>query len=204
MFFSLIVISSCKDSLGYDPNVQVTEILRDSVIKPPDDNNPRQFVVDSIRTVFNESYKHNGRYFEIPWFPKTINRKIVMDTSAANKMLWIDWTVESNNSDNDYRGMNRMDRVAGFELNFSALIENRRFNLDGTRERNRWFKLLMKKFMNGSITEFSENSLKATLVILDIDRANGTMRIMLESEIPFNAPFQTKRFSGIIDIFYKK
>jgi hypothetical protein len=204
VLLSISLFISCKDSLGYDPNVQVTEIVKDTVLRPPDDNAPTSFVVDSVKASFKESFKVENRFFDIPWLDLTISRKIIMDTSNSDKLIFIDWKVESRNIDDDFRGMRRIDRVVGFEMNFTGILQTRKFILDDNRDKGNWFKLRIKKFQNQAVNEYTQNSVNAELSILDIDKVRGVIRLVLVVEIPRNSPIQSKRFSGIIDLFFKK
>ena len=63
------LLNACKDSLGYDPNVQVTPIVKDT-IKPPDGNTDTvitKIKIDSLRITLKEFYKSNGKDFFFYW-----------------------------------------------------------------------------------------------------------------------------------------
>jgi hypothetical protein len=199
-----VFLNSCQDSLGYDPNVSITPIGKDTTLLPPDDDQtPTLFTIDSVKTSFKEIIRIRHGYKTYHWFGQTVMKQIKFDTSNSKKKLWIKWAMISKNKDSDYMPI-RIDRVVGFEIAFAAILQARAFNLDLDKESRRWFSLKIKRIRTQKIYEFDRKDLDAKITFVENDKQEGVLKFLLSASIPLHAPFQTKKFEGLVELYYKK
>ena len=206
LFLVLLLLNSCQDSLGYDPNTTVSKIGQDTIIAPPDTNETPQIItIDSVSATFREFVIYHRMLKQSVWTGKTIRRRILFDTTGVAKKIWIDWAMVSDKRDADYIVQHRIDRVYKFEVLFGAILEPKTFNLDKDKKAMRWFSLYLKRMSNDKLYEFNtSNDLDAKIIFVDNDKEEGKLTFLLSASLPIRAPFQVKKFEGLINIFYKK
>lgn len=206
LFLVLLLLNSCQDSLGYDPNISVNKIGQDTIIAPPDTNQtPTIITIDSVKATFREFAVYHMKLQQNIWTGRTIKRRIMFDTTGPNKKIWIDWSMVSNKSDEYYINMHRIDRVYKFEIVFGAVLQPTSYSLDKDKKALRWFSLVLKKIHNDRFYEFNNtNHLDAKIIFINNDKAEGKLTFMVTANLPIRAMFQVKKFEGLIDVFYKK
>jgi hypothetical protein len=199
-----LFLNSCQDSLGYDPNVSISPIGKDTTTLPPDDEQtPTVFTIDSIIGSFKETIRNLHSYKTYRWHGTTVKKEIKFDTSNSKKKLWIKWAMITTNKDTDYIPI-RIDRVVGFELVFAAVLHTRSFDLDLDKDSRRWFLLRIKRARTQKVCAFDRKDLDAKITFVENDKTNGILKFLLMAKIPLHAPFQTKLFEGFVEIYYKK
>jgi len=197
------LLSSCEDSLGYDPHVTIQEVGKDTTVIPPDDNEqPTVFDIDSISFKFIETVKYRHYYKTYTWRGKSLKKIFKIDTSGQNIKLWIDWKMVSTNKDTDYHHI-RMDRVVKFEMIFAAILDTRTYKLDKTPEEQRWFKLYIKNMQKNRVYDFEYPRLDASIHFLEHNREAGMLNFLISAKPPVYAPVQTRKFEGLVYIYYK-
>lgn len=199
----ILALSSCKDSLGYDPNVYITPVSNDTIDKPKD-TPVTAYRLDSIRYSFLESIKMKNHIEDFPWFGVVVNKNIKIDTAKNNPYIYIELGLANRISDDDPAFRDRIDRVVGFDLLFGNEILQKTYNLNLSKEAKKWFNIRFRKIRKTDEFRFSMDELNAQLTIFDNDKENGILKLSLNAQIPEFVPIQTKRFSGIIYIYYKK
>ncbi len=201
---TLSLLNSCQDSLGYDPNVQIQEVGKDTTVIPPDDKElPTVFDIDSASFFFSETVKYRHSYKNYRWNGRSIRKIFRIDTSKENIKLWINWKMVSTNKDTDYNHM-RMDRVVKFELIFAAIIDKSTFKLDKKPEDQRWFQLSIKSITKDIIYDFQYPRLDASIHFIEHNREAGMLNFYIVAKPPIYAPVQTKKFEGMVYLYYKK
>jgi len=192
--------------IGYDPNIVVIPIDQDTIIAPPDTNEtPSIIKIDSVNATFREFVLYHRMLKQYAWTGKTTNRRIMFDTTGPAKRIWINWSMVSDKRDDDYYDMHRIDRVFKFELLFGAVLEPKTFELNKDKNSLRWFSLYLKRMTNDKLYEFNtSNELRAKIIFIDNDKEEGKLTFLLTASLPVRAPFQVKKFEGLIEIFYKK
>jgi hypothetical protein len=214
-FLAILIISfginSCDSSLGYDPNVQITKINKDTTDKLPDTNTIiTNYNVDSVRFVnFQEGIHRQGHDLPphdiVNWTPRVLSKNITIDTSEVYTKLWMDLDLDSPDWDTDLKYIGVKDRVVRFKLNFSAVLNKPTFPLEDTEKNNRWFELSVKT-MPDRITTFNGNQLKSQIVFMEENRDLGYIKLFLEglSSNMMGPKMKVEKFTGFIWIYYKK
>lgn len=200
----IMFLNSCKDSLGYDPNVEIQEIIKDTIDIPPDDSNTGNTIkVDSIKFTFREIVKINNFITDFSWDGLAIKKEFKIDTANNQTSIWIDWEMESKARDTDYINTRRLDRITSFELNFAASLNSREYLLQKSRESRRWFAINIKKIRDDNIYNYHSNMMRSHLQILELDRRRGIIKMFIVSELPPQSPLQIRRFEILLEVFYK-
>ena len=217
----LTLIYSCKDSLGFDPNVVITSITKDTVTTP---TNPPDsaFSVDSLRYNFNEvtflkrdpAPHREAKAFIFSWPCRFTKKDMVIDT-GSKPYISLDWFVESNINYKDYAGSGRVDRIAAFHLVFAKEIsQNTLYSLDKDIEHKEWIEVELNSFpdMRKPMVKKSyygngqtKEKVNAQIRIIDFDKANRFLKLSLDillPDDPFKYYYQTKNLSGTIIIFF--
>lgn len=203
--FSLFLYS-CKDSLGYDPNVQIYPLIKDTVQIPPGGNDTAitKVTIDSLKILLKEQYKANNRLFYFYWEGKIVNKEIILDTAAKANFLWFSLAMQTTKTDREFTNDYRWDWVKEFEIKFAANAEQQSIVLDKDKADNRWFSLTLKKSSHMmDIYTYSKFELNSQVSIIDHDFEKKTIKISFISTLPVNAPFFTKQFTGVITLYYK-
>lgn len=200
----IIANYSCEDSLGYDPNVTINEIIKDTTdVSPSDTAKQTVFKVDSINSYFKEYVKFGYGHKEYNWFGKTVKKSIRLDTSNNKTILWLDWHVESLLNDNDYRGTGRIDRVNRFELQFEAILDSRTYELNLDKQLKRKLIVEFVRMKSGPTLRVEPSQYHAQFFVVRNDRKEGILTMMFVVDIKPGIPLQVKRFDGLIHIHYK-
>ncbi len=201
-----LLIYSCKDSLGYDPNVQTYRLTKDTV-KLPDggtDTINTKLNIDSIRITLKEQYKLNSREYYFFWEGRIVSKEIILDTATKSNFLWFALAMQTTKTDQEFTNSYRWDWVKEFEIKFAANAVEQSFELDKEKVDNRWFSITLKKssHMMDSYT-FSKMELNTLVNIIDHDFEKKTIKLSFIATLAANAPFYTKQFTGLITIYYK-
>jgi len=200
----VLFLNSCKDSLGYDPNVEIQEIIKDTIDIPPDDSNIHNIIkIDSTKYSFREIVKIDNSTTDFYWEGVAIKKSFKIDTAYNQTLIWIDWEMESKAKDTDYMNTRRLDRVTSFELNFAAALNSREYLLQNSRESRRWLSINIKKIRGNNIYNYLSNMMRSNLQILELDRRRGIIKMFVVSELPPHSPFQIRRFEILFEIFFK-
>lgn len=205
IFLIVVILSSCQDPLGYDPNVSVSKIGQDTIIAPPDTvTTPTIIKIDSINVSFKEYFMYQMRLREHTWTGKTTRRKILLDTAGINNKIWIDWAMVSNVPDEYYFKEHLDSKVNNFELIFGAVLQPDAIRLNKDKKSLRWFSLGLKRLPNQKIYVFNpSNNLNTKIMLINNNKSQGKVTLLLTSDLPMRAPFLVKKFEGLIDIYYK-
>lgn len=197
-------LNSCKDSLGYDPNVEIQEIIKDTIDILPDDSNiHNEIIVDSTKYICREIVKINNSTSDYFWEGLATKKVFKIDTSYNQFFVWIDWEMSSKAKDTDYLNTQRLDRVTNFQLNFAASLKSREYSLQNNRESRRWFALNIKKIRENLNYNYHSNMMRSNLQILELDQRRGVLKMFIISELPPHSPFQIRRFEILLEIFFK-
>ncbi len=205
IFLIVVILSSCQDPLGYDPNVSVSKIGQDTIIAPPDTATTHTIItIDSINASFKEYFIYHMRLREHKWTGKTTRRKILLDTAGVNNKIWIDWAMVSDVPDEYYLKEHLDSKVNNFELIFGAVLQPDAIILNKDKKSLRWFSLELKRFPNQKIYVFNPlNNLNTKIMLINNNKSQGKLTLLLISDLPLRAPFLVKKFEGLIDIYYK-
>jgi hypothetical protein len=197
-----LAMNSCKDSLGYDPNVEIISLTKDTMTVP-DQPSTKVYMVDSIRYIFNEM----GQFGPLPdWIGKSDYLSLQMDTSSNPFTIYLNWEMRNTKNDNDYMMM-RNDYVMGFQLNFVAKLSKATYILNSDSTHGKWFSLCMRNIHKDHIDYFSSmynNDLTSQINIVRLDTNLGMLQLYLQSRFRDDIPYNIKGFNGNISIFYKK
>jgi hypothetical protein len=215
LYIEIVILSfgiySCDSSLGYDPNVQITKLNKDTTDNLPDTTKIiTNFNVDSIKFVdFQEGIHRQGHdlppHDVIVWVPRILRKNIVIDTSGIYTKLWMYLDIYSPDQDIDLKYKGVLDRVFKFKLNFAAVLNKLNYNLDDIEKNNHWFELSIKS-MPYQFTIFNGSQLNSQILFLEENRDLGYIKLFLEGihsdmMIP---KLKVEKFSGFIWIYYKK
>jgi hypothetical protein len=215
VFVMSLGIYSCDSSLGYDPNVQITKINKDTTSNSPDSSNKEViFNLDSIRfdgfkeTVFikQDHEPQPPKRILLDWNYYVVSKNIRIDTSDTDTKLWIDLDLINKDPDNAPKYKDIIDRVVSFNLSFAAVLNTQIFKLDDPSKNTRWFELSVKGLQQNNNGTFNGSQIPSQMVILENNREIGYIKILLES-IPLenlHNNIKIEKFSGFIWLYYKK
>jgi hypothetical protein len=206
VFITGLIIYSCDDSLGYDPNVKITKINVDN----GDDNEnpfpPQKFKVDSIQYLFKEVDNISGSYWDkyFEWKHRIIKSEFFLDTSHADLELWIELEMENNQLDKEHLDSGRVDRVTRFELLFNAPLTGPSFWLMNKQKDRRWLKLYIRNMEHNKEYEYNGSELWGpSLFISENNRSKGQLKLILSTDIRTKDKLRVEKFFGYINLFYK-
>lgn len=200
------MLNSCKDSLGYDPNVQILPLIKDTVQIPPKGNDTAitKVTIDSLKIVLKEQYKTSKNTYYFYWIGRITQKEIILDTAAKANFLWFSLAMQTSRSDKDFTDDYRWDWVKEFEIKFAAIAEQQSIVLDREKVDNRWFSMTLKKSSHMEKTyNYNKTELNTQLNIIDHDFDKKMIRLSFISSLPVDAPFFTKQFTGSITLYYK-
>lgn len=230
IFFALIFIDGCKDSLGLDV-YQKTLLKKDSTDNHP--NNSAIFPVDSVLFSFSEQYstsRYKGDTTSImqTWVITQYSQNVLMDTSTNNYAMWLNLKLFNRTPDVFYSP--RKDRVYSLEIKLdSAVIDIlspgkiQTYFLNGNVNEGKWSSLMIKQFTSADTTKGRDYSRYDSTIYSEL-RARVRLNFVksyeafivnqkqifkdyikgtIWADFPLSDSLETFRFEGEIKIFYK-
>lgn len=200
---------ACQNSLGYDPNVNVTKISTGGTDNPGDTTKPvTVFRADSVRMAFKESIRMPmDASLDMLWPETVVTKRIKLDTSTTDTKIWMELGVENRNPDNEHRRMGINERVTKFELYFEGSIKDNEpvYPLDDAIKAKNWFQITTKYMPQNTTNNYNGSQIRSDLVLVNNDREKGILRLLLNVSVTDKRlTTRITKFNGTIIIFYKK
>lgn len=197
-------IQSCEDSLGYDPNVEITKIVNDTVKIDPDDPQNKFIVIDKWEILFKEFYQEGRMLKDQKWEFKVPFNKILIDTSGDFLKLWMEMDFVNDKPDVDYK--NRHDRILSFRLKFAAeLYTETIYNLNEKTFERRWSEVTIRDQRRVGDANFiipgSES--RSQIELQEINIKNGYLNFIILNDFIKYPYLSTRYFRGYIKLFFK-
>lgn len=206
-FFSPIylIFHSCEDSLGYDPNVDVTKIIKDTVKIDPNDPQTKFINIDRLEVVFKEFYQVGRLLKDERWDFNITFQKILIDTSTKFPRLWLEIDFLSNKTDNDCR--HRHDRVLNYSIKLAAEIYTETiYNLNDKNKERRWSMIMMRDMRRGGGTNFiiPGGESRSQIILDEINFRAGYFNFSISNDFSKYPYLSTRYFRGNIKLIFKK
>ncbi len=198
-------IQSCEDSLGYDPNVEITKIIKDTVKIDPDDPQNKFITIDKWEILFKEFYQDGRMLKDQKWDFTIPSNKILIDTSNEYLRLWMEIDFVNNKSDIDYK--HRHDRVISFRIKLAAeLYTETIYNLNENINERRWSEIIMRDQRRvGGVNFIIPGSESRSQIILDeINLTEGYLIFVISNDFIKYPYLSTRYFRGYIKLYFKK
>ena len=201
-----IGISSCGNSLGYDPNVNITRIGQVSTDTSSDTTKTSKvYQVDSVDFIgFKETLQIMQRKEDLEWVFRVLSKNIKIDTSGSAIKLWLNLSLLNPLPDQNYRNRGITDRVVKFDLIFAGTLNEQMYRLDDATANKNWLELFIKYMPNDKTKSFNGSQIRSDLVIKENNRQKGLINMYLDVGISdMNLETRVRRFTGNIIIYYK-
>lgn len=200
----VIFIQSCEDSLGYDPNVEITKIIKDTVKIDPDDPQNKFITIDKWEITFKEFYQDGRVLKDQKWDFTIAFNKILIDTSNQFLRVWMEIDFVNNKPDIDYK--DRRDRVLSFKIKLAAeLYTETIYNLNERMSERRSSEIVMRDQRRaGGVNFIIPGSESRSQVILDeINLRSGYLNFVVSNDFVKYPYLNTRYFRGIIKLYFK-
>lgn len=210
LLFSIIIlplvfiIESCEDSLGYDPNVEITKIIKDTVKIDPEDPQTKFITIDKWDIFFKEFYQEGRMLKDQKWDFTIISQKILIDTSDKFLKLWMEIDFTNKLPDTEFRA--RHDRILNFRIKFAAEIYTETiYNLNEKTNERRWSEITMRDLRHAGGANFiipgSES--RSQIIIEEINLIAGYLNLIVTNDFVKYPYLNTRYFRGTIKLYFK-
>ncbi len=147
-----VIFNSCKDSLGIENNVIITKIdttahdttAKDTIKKIP-------ATIDSIW--LEENFLSDGVPSSFNIDEKVISSKAFIDTSRYPVYIWLELSIENQNSDDIYRLINHKIFTKTIKFTADSMSANGQYYLNGAPNSNFWSELGVRDITNPNYTD---------------------------------------------------
>ncbi len=198
------ITQSCKDSLGYDPNVEITKIIKDTVNIDPEDPQTKFINIDKWDISFKEFYQEGRMLKDQKWDFAVPFHKILIDTSNQYIRLWMEMDFVNNKPDIEYS--NRKDRVLNFRIKFVAeLYTETIYNLVEKTNERRWSEITIRDLRKAVGANFiipgSES--RSQFFLEEINLRAGYLNFIITNDFTKYPYISTRYFRGTIKLYFK-
>lgn len=201
----IAIIQSCEDSLGYDPNVEITKVIKDTVNIDPEDPQTKFITIDKWEILFKEFYQEGRMLLDQKWEFDIANSKILIDTTNKFIRLWLEMDLVNNKNDNAYK--NRHDRILAYRLKFAAeLYSETIYNLNEKNTGRRWSEVLIRDLRRAGGTNFiiPGGESRSQIILEEINMRAGYLNFIISNDFVKYPYLSTRYFRGTIKLYFKK
>lgn len=195
---------SCEDSLGYDPNVEISKITKDTV-KDEEPKDPKNvYDIEKVELSFYETF-NNTRTNELvrerwPFSVRLSDVKI----DTLNRRTFISIKLSCLNQYAQNVKDNRYDWVERFSTLIAGYLDEEIIYLPGQLGTRRSFILDVYSRQHQRLFSFHSSlyNIPPQAMVVSYDQKNGTIHLKIVVDIPRGNYFQTQKFTGDIHIYY--
>jgi hypothetical protein len=196
---SIIILNSCSDALGVDPNVRITEIEEGG------NNNdtggtkkPNKFAINSLWN-FSEYFEENAKGKSFIWGKDMheVRKQFYIDSSNSQTAIWINY--EAYSTEPDQRFKFRRDRVDRFYFSVDSLVlDFSKINDNYAFYQNVNFKIEIRNIRDNKIITLNKNDLGFSF-FLRKNQNNGNIEGIITIDFMPFFKFDTFKFQGIFE-----
>lgn len=204
VFPFILAIQSCEDSLGYDPNVEITKIIKDTVKIDPEDPQTKFITIDKWDITFKEFYQEGRVLKDQKWDFTILSHKILIDTSNRFPKLWMEIDFANNLPDTDYK--NRHDRVLNYRIKLAAeLYTETIYNLNEKINERRWSEITMRDLRRAGGVNFIIPGIesRSQIILEEINLRAGYLNFIVSNDFVKYPYLNTRYFRGNIKLYFK-
>ncbi|MCX7736641.1 MAG: hypothetical protein N2319_07990 [Candidatus Kapabacteria bacterium] len=204
VFPFILIIQSCEDSLGYDPNVEITKIIKDTVKIDPEDPQTKFITIDKWDITFKEFYQEGRVLKDQKWDFIILSHKILIDTSNRFPKLWMEIDFANNLPDTDYK--NRHDRVLNYRIKLAAeLYTETIYNLNEKINERRWSEITMRDLRRAGGVNFIIPGIesRSQIILEEINLRAGYLNFIVSNDFVKYPYLNTRYFRGNIKLYFK-
>ena len=195
-------VTSCQNTLDYDPNYTEDRVVDDITEQDPfEETDSKPYAASNVSFEFVEM---SCRGEEIPWTWNDSTRSIQIDTSEQNLIIWMDLNFVSNKIDSDYRDQ-EASRVISFNLRFydSTLVEDIYLLNVFHKYYSRKLEMTIKDMKKQKEITRTWRSLRGQLQFTEINSTTGRIKGTFFSDLTYLGGWTLCGFKGKFSFYYK-